>query len=124
VRTTFNVCVLLVAIFTVIMWAFHIGPNLTGRMGLVPVPLVETAITLGIGVTILFCYDRHALVRLLFIPFGMGLIAMVHGLLFFTDGSPDAAMYLDFGEFAGILFGTPLGLILFLISGVAIKRRP
>jgi hypothetical protein len=123
-RTVFLVCFWLVVSFAAMMWAFHIIPNLTGRVALVPVLLAETAITLGTGFVILRCYDRHSLVRLLFVPFGMGLMAMVHGLFFFTDGSPDVGMYLGIGVAAALLLGTPLGVVLALISWIAIKRYP
>jgi hypothetical protein len=77
-----------------------------------------------IGFTILFCYDRHALVRLLFIPFGIVLIAMVHGLLTFTHGSSfDGGVYVSFGIVMSVLFGTPLGIVLVLVSWIAIKRQ-
>jgi len=123
-RTIFQICFWLVVCFAATMWAFHIFPNLRGRADLLPTLVVETVVTLGTGFVAVRYYDRHALVRLLLIPFGVGLMAIVHGLFFFTDGAPDAGLYLAFGALLGVWLGVPLGIILALISWIAVRLCP
>ncbi len=90
-----------------------------GRPGLLIVLLPETAATLGLGFLIAWLHGLHPFVRVLFVPFGMAMMAMIHGLFFFTDGSPDIGMYMGFGMVAGLFLGTPLGMVLALIDWVA-----
>jgi hypothetical protein len=125
----FRTCLWLLVCLVAAMWAFHIIPNLQGQMNrgrpdLLLVLLPETAATLGLGFLILWLDDRRPLARLLFVPFGMAMMAMVHGLFFFTDGSPDIGMYVGFGMVSGLFLGTPLGVLLTLIDWVARRSSP
>lgn len=111
----------MLAIFVVMMWAMHIIPNLHGatnwgRSSLLWVLIPETATTLLLGLLILCLHDLHPAFRLLLVPFGMAMMAMVHGLFFFTDGSPDTGLYAAFGVVSGLLLGTPLGIVLVLVD--------
>lgn len=127
-KTLFRICLWLLVCLVAATWAFHIIPNLRGPMNwgrpnLLLVLIPETVAALGLGFLILWLYDRHPLSRLLFIPFGMAMMGMVHGLFFFTDGSPDTGMYMGFGIVSGLFLGTPLGVLLTLIDWIAAKAR-